>query len=147
MKKLLLAVAIAATAFAVTRGGHQQTSGLAFDRVWIDHMPRGERDPIEVFVAIDDHAIGEFFSGTRWAGKFVAFKYEANGNEVRATFPQSNKRETLTVDAKACDARGFDYCLDLTGSEHGAKRYYSQKDWVIDRSSDVESKIQSLFTP
>ncbi len=146
MKKLLLvAVAIATTVFAVARrSDHAPASDLAFDRIWIDHMPRGERDPVQVFVAVDDHAIGEFFAGTRWQGRFDAFKYESNGDELRVVFPQTNTRERLTIKASACEARGFDYCLEIAGSEHGAKRYYSRKDWVIDRSADIDARVQAI---
>jgi len=61
MKKLLAAVVLAAATFAAVRhGSHHQTSDLAFDRLWLDHIPRGERDQVEVFVAVDEHAIGQF---------------------------------------------------------------------------------------
>jgi len=66
---------------------------------------------------------------------------------IRAVYPQTGKREELAVKATACDARGFDYCLDIAGSEHGAKRYYSQKDWVIDRDADTLARVQALLAP
>jgi hypothetical protein len=99
-----------------------------------------------VFVAVDDHAIGEFFTGTRWQGKFDAFRYESQGNEVRAVFPQTGAREKMTVVAAACEVRNFDYCLDITGSEHGVKRYYSRKEWVIDRGADtdVDARVHAI---
>jgi hypothetical protein len=149
MKKLLLAVAIAATVYAVAnRGGHSQhSSGLAFDRIWIDHMPRGERDMVGVFVAMDDYAIGQFISTSRWAGMFEAFQYEAHGDELRAVFPQTGKREKMTLKAAACDKSGFDYCLEITGSDHGAKRYYSQEDWVIDRSANLDARVHAIVAP
>ena len=148
MKKLLLAVALAAAVFAITRGGHHQgTSGLAFDRIWIDHMPRGERDPIEVFLAVDDYSIGQFITTSRWAGKFEGFQYESKGEELRIVFPQTGTREKLTIRAAACEASGFDYCLDITGSSHGAKRYYSQKDWIIEHSADTDAKIHAIVAP
>jgi hypothetical protein len=150
MKKLLLAVAIAATVFAVAhRGGHSETpsSGLAFDRIWIDHMPRNERDPVEVFIAMDDYAIGQFIATSRWAGRFEAFQYESHGDELRAVYPQTGKREKMTIKATACNVRGFDYCLEITGSDHGAKHYYSQEDWIIDRSANVDARVHAIVAP
>lgn len=148
MKKLLAAVVLAAAAFAVVHhGGQHRTADLAFDRIWIDHMPRGERDLVEVFVALDDYAIGQFIVASRWTGKYDAFQYEAHGDQLRAVFPQTGQREQLTLHAKACDARGFDYCLEIEGSSHGAKRYYSQEDWIIERSADVEPRVKAIVAP
>ena len=148
MKKLLVAVALAATVVAVVRhDSHQPSSDLVFDRVWIDHMPRGERDMVGVFLAIDEHAIGQFITTSRWTGSFVGFRYEAHEGVVRAMYPQSGKREELVVKAVACDATGFDYCLDIAGSEHGAKRYFSRKDWVIERADDTLARVQALLAP
>jgi hypothetical protein len=148
MPKLLVAVLLAAATAAVVRhGGHHQTSNLAFDRLWIDHVPRGERDPIEIFVANDAEAVGEFVTTTRWAGKFEGFRFEAEGDELRAVFPQTGARERMTIRAKACDQRGFDYCLVIEGSGHGTQRYYSQKDWVIERSADVDARVKAILAP
>ena len=148
MPKLLVAVLLAAATAAVVRhGGHHQESGLPFDRIWIDHMPRGERDPVEVFVAIDDVSIGQFITASRWAGRFEGFQYEAHGDELRAVFPQTGARERMTVRAKACDQRGFDNCLVIEGSGHGTQRYYSREDWVIERGADVDARVKAILAP
>jgi hypothetical protein len=149
MKKLLVAVVLAAATFAaVHHRGHHQTSGLAFDRVWIDHLPRGERDLVEVFVALDDYAIGQFIVASRWTGKYDAFQYEAHDDELRAVFPQTGQREQLTLRAKKCEGTvAFDFCLEIAGSNHGVKRYYSQEDWIIERGADLDARVKAIVAP
>ena len=148
MKKLLVAGLLAAATFAAVRhGDHQAPADLVFDRIWINHMPRGERDPVQVFLAMDDISIGQFVTASRWAGNFEGFQYEAHDGELRVVFPQSGAKERMTVAAKTCDARGFDYCLTIAGSAHGAPRYYSRKDWVIERGADVDARVKAILAP
>jgi len=105
---------------------------LAFDRLWIDHIPRGETDKLNLFVALSEEAVGVFQQASAWQGNYDLFRFEANGNEIRAFFPQTKERERLTVRTREChDIEHIDYCLDVSGGSHGVKRYYSAKGWEI----------------
>ena len=97
MKKPLLLVIVvlvaAASVWSWKRGGgsteaaneaaNQVTHRLVADRIWIDHMPKSDRDTINVFVAVSEHAVGAFQETSQWRGSFEAFRYEANGGELR----------------------------------------------------------------
>jgi len=146
MKKLLVLAVISMCAFAgwrVLRGGGggdeaaamHDDSKLALDRIWIDHMPKNDRDPISVFVAITDDPIGVFQTSSVWKGNFEMFRYEAHHDELRIHFPQDNSRERVKIKAHKCGERDFDYCLELEGATRGVKRYYSRKGWEIDGAS------------
>jgi hypothetical protein len=141
MKKLALIPLIAVLAY----GGYRLTSSHGHhtlhdvrDRVWIDHMPRGERDTINVFLLLTRQPVGVFQASSTWKGAYEAFRYEKHGNEIRAVFPQTGDREKLTVSECPCDQRGFDYCLEVKGSARGVKKYYSREEWIIERASDVQ---------
>ena len=143
MKKLLVLAVISTCAFAgwrVLRGGGgpgaaQDGGGLVLDRIWIDHIPKHDRDQVSVFAAITDEPIGVFQTASAWKGHFELFRYEAHGDEIRIVYPQDNYRERVRTRAQRCSEDGFDYCLELDGSSHGVKRYYSRKGWEIDGAS------------
>lgn len=114
-------------------------SRLMADRVWIDHIPRNERDTIRVFIAVSEHSVGVFQATSQWRGAYEAFRYEAQGGELRLVFPQSGNRETVKVKARRCDESGFDFCLELDGASRGVKRYFSRKGWEIDGAATRSS--------
>ena len=104
---------------------------LTLDRIWIDHIPRSERDTIQVFAAITEEPFGIFQAASQWKGAYELFRYEAHGNELRVIYPQNNDRETIKHSARACKDASFDYCLELSGGR-GVKKYYSRKGWEIE---------------
>ncbi len=154
MKKKLLALALISTAAygAWNLRGHdkvtQESDGaLVLDRIWIDHLPKTEKDMINVFVAITEQPFGVFQETSQWKGNFELFNYEANGDEIRIVYPQNGDKDKVKTDAKRCSEKGMDYCLELKGASRGVKRYYSMKGWEIDHASsadDVRARIDAL---
>lgn len=134
MKKAILLVVVAVVAVSVWRWQSASRPGenrLVTDRIWIDHIPRNERDTIKVFAAVSEHSVGLFQSTSQWRGAYEAFRYEASGGEMRMVFPQSGDRETVRVKARRCSEGGMDFCLELDGASRGARRYYSREGWEI----------------
>lgn len=155
MKKTLLVLALATTAtysaWRVTRGSDAPAAAhddrLALDRIWIDHIPRNDRDTFQVFAAITQEPFGIFQATSQWKGAFELFRYEAHGGEMRVVYPQTGEREKIKVNARACNEKGFDYCLELSGASRGVKRYYSLEGWVIDgarTAADIERRAAEL---
>jgi hypothetical protein len=153
MKKLLVLAIVSVVAV----GGYKWRSSspsspsntsldnkLAFDRVWIDHVPRGERDVINVFALLTDQPFGVFQATSAWKGNFEAFRYEANEGEVRILYPQSGEREKTKVRARTCNEGQMDYCLELEGASRGVKKYYSRKGWEIDSRDRIDAVVHSL---
>jgi hypothetical protein len=141
MKKLALIPVIAAVIFGGYRllgSHHHHALHDVRDRIWIDHMPRGERDTINVFALLTRHPIGAFQAASAWKGQYEAFRYEKQGNEIRAVFPQNGDRERITVSECNCDQPGFDYCLEVKGSTRGVKKYYSREEWIIEGMGDIQ---------
>jgi hypothetical protein len=119
-------------------------SELITDRIWIDHVPRSERDTIHVFAALSGEAMGVFQTASAWQGQYEGFRFESQGSELRVVFPQSGKRERIKAIARECDEHGMDYCLELKGSSHGVKRYYSHEGWEIGSLADEHKLVDKL---
>jgi hypothetical protein len=142
MKKLVLIPLLA----AVVYGGyhlrsHEPAHVDVRDRVWIDHLPTNDRDTFNVFALLTQEPIGVFQATSVWKGNYEAFRYEKHGNEVRAMYPQNGDREKLTVSECKCDQRGMDYCLEISGSSRGVKKYYSRKDWIIESRDQIDGVV------
>ncbi len=154
MKKLVLAVLVLSTiAFVALRRGGNDTattneetkieSKLVLDRIWIDHIPRNDRDVFNLFVAITEQPFGIFQATSQWKGQYELFQYEANGDELRLHFGQTGDKDRVKAVATKCDEKGMDYCLELKGSSRGVKRYYSMEDWVIDGRMDTVDHLRA----
>jgi hypothetical protein len=122
----------------------EHDSKLVMNRLWCDHMPKNERDKMNVFVALTPRPrqppVGIFEEVSMWEGHFEAFVHETKDEEMRAVFPQSGDKETLTVKASRCTVSGMDYCLEITGNKRGVKQYYSKKGWEV-RSADQAEQL------
>ena len=149
MKKLALIPVLAAVVYG---GYHLRSHAPAHtpvdvrDRVWIDHLPRNDRDTINIFALLTQQPVGVFQATSGWKGAFEAFRYEKQGNEVRAVFPQTGDREKITVSECPCDVRGMDYCLEISGSSRGVKKYYSRKDWIIESRDQVDGVVKHALS-
>jgi hypothetical protein len=144
MKKLLLVIVVAVAVGAVwsARRGAAPADApkrLFADRIWIDHVPRGERDTIQVFAAVSEHAVGVFQAASQWRGRYEVFRYEAHGGELRVVYPQTGERDTVQTKAQRCQENGMDFCLDLVGASRGVKRYYSREGWEIGGAADARA--------
>lgn len=151
MKKAILAVvAVGGVGYGVMRwqsapapAPHEQAD-LITDRLWIDHIPRNDRDTIQIFAALTQEPVGVFQATSQWKGEFEVFRYEQHGNELRMLFPQTGTRDRVTAKATECDRGGMDYCLELDGASRGVKRYYSREGWEIGSRRDIDALARTL---
>jgi hypothetical protein len=150
MNKLLAVVGVAALGVGAWRvkAHYDTTDGggnkLLVDRVWIDHLPRSEREMVNVFVLISEHRVGVFDQRSAWTGSFEAFKYSRGEGKLDAVFPQTGSKEQYSVKVRSCDKDGMDYCLDIDGGKHGVKHYYSKKKWIIRDLAAEQQLVEHL---
>lgn len=147
MKKLLVVMVLAACAVAGWRWTREAPvrEPSVSNRFWVDHMPQGEKDTFKVFALWTPESFGVFADQNRWRLELERFRFEKQGETVHAIFPLSGTREEITVKATRCNEADWDFCLDVTGSAHGTKRYYSRLGWERkDRS--VEEFTATLTT-
>lgn len=141
MKKTLLVTALVATVgYGGWRLAHRGSdapvvtddSKLALDRIWIDHIPRNERDIFQLFAGLTEEEFGVFQATSTWKGSFELFQFKTSGNSIKATFPQNGDKETITFKARPCSENQMDYCMEVEGTSRGVKKYYSRKGWEIE---------------
>jgi hypothetical protein len=153
MKRLFVLAMVAVVGVATWRwhgAAREVASGdaqLVQDRLWIDHMPRSERDTFQLFLALTEQPIGVYQQASAWKGSYELFRYELHGGELRVMFPQDGTRETVQVNARKCHEEGMDFCLELDGGSRGAKRYYSRKGWEIKSLAAEQAKVAELAGP
>jgi len=137
MNKLLVVAGVAALGVGAWRvkAHYDTTDGggnkLLVERVWIDHVPRSEREMVNVFLMFSEHKVGVFDVRSAWTGSFEAFKYSRGDGKLDAVFPQTGSKEQYSIKVRTCSTDGMDYCLDIDGGKHGVKHYYSKKKWVV----------------
>lgn len=122
---------------------------LIADRLWIDHIPRNDKDVIHLFAMLSEQSAGVFQATSQWRGNYEVFRYEAQGGELRLVYPQTGDRETARAKARRCNEGGMDFCLELEGASRGVKKYYSRKGWEIDGAPDlgtVKQRLDALHT-
>ena len=151
MKKLLLVllllVFVAYLAWRWLRGAESLDHGRAlfYDRVWIDHVPSGETDPVQVLAVITEEPIGLFQNASLWRGQFELFRHEPRGDgKIVFLFPQTRDREPASYRAWKCGERGFDFCLDIGGTTRGTKRYFSKKGWELGAARTPAALVDSV---
>ncbi len=151
MKKLVLAVLVTGVvAFVALRRSGDDTvvttetqSKMELDRIWIDHIPRNERDVFQLFVAITEQPFGIFQATSQWKGSYELFQYTTDGDGLRLVYGQTGDKETVKATARECSDKGMDLCLELDGASRGVKRYYSMEDWVIEGSVDSLDHVRA----
>jgi len=137
MKKLLVVALLAGTAVVGWRWQHEPASAtdgarkgnLVANRFWLDHLPKGEKDTVRVFALWTPESFGVFADQNHWRVELERFRYETKGDTVHAVFPLSGAREDITLNASRCREADWDFCLEVRGSSHGTKRYFSRLGW------------------
>ncbi|WP_437911312.1 hypothetical protein WME73_26215 [Sorangium sp. So ce302] len=153
MNRVSKRMTVTVIALAAVAAGYGLLSSRASDpktlvgRVWIERIPKGDTDRVELVALLADEPIGVFRRASQYEGSFALFRYELRGNDkVQLLFPQDESRHEVVFDARSCDVKGFDYCLDLSGAPRGAAKYYSRKEWEIEGSDlpALESALRAL---
>lgn len=152
MRKSVLLVIVVAVAVAV--GRWRSTSEPAADpkrlianRIWLDHIPRSDKDTVQAFFANSKEAVGVFAASSQWRGSYELFRYEAHGGELRVVYPQTGEREGVRAKARRCTEQGMDFCLELEGTSRGVKKYYSREGWEVDTARDaaaIQGQVEAL---
>ena len=133
---VLALVGATAAGWALWPEGERAGSELLLNRVWVDHLPSGGNDSVELFVAIDDEHMGAFQRASQYEGAWSIFSHETRGDGVvRLTFPQHDSSHEVRYQARACDEPGWDYCLTLEGAPRGVAQYRSRRGWEVEGGS------------
>jgi hypothetical protein len=134
MRKLAIAFVLVLLGGAGWRMMHDRApdATLLFDRFWIDHEPKSPPEKFQVLWVSAEMPFGHFTIRDMWTGQWEGFHYHVppkQPGELDFLFGRTNERQRVKYTARRCQEQGFDYCLDITGSSRGVKRYFSKKEW------------------
>jgi hypothetical protein len=135
---------LAAAAAGLLGGGRQAVdSKVLVNRIWVDKLPTRDTDHFELLVVVTEEPVGLFRRSSSFEGSYALFRYELrDGDKLQLLFPQDKSKHEVKYDARACDVKDFDYCLDLTGAPRGAKKYLSRKEWELEGGDAAELQQQ-----
>lgn len=138
-------IAAAAAGWLGSRGDTADSKVLV-NRIWVDKLPTRDTDQFELFVVLTEDPVGVFRRSSSYEGSFSVFRYELREEgKLQLLFPQDKSRHDVKYDARACDVKDFDYCLDLGGAPRGAKKYLSRKDWELEGgdAADLHAQLEA----
>jgi hypothetical protein len=118
---------------------------LLFHQFWIDHEPRDENEKFALLFVNADHPFGHFGTRTMWTAQLEFFHYHIVPREagvIDLLFGATRERQRVRYTARPCHERGFDFCLDISGSSRGVKRYYSKKEWRVEKGESVDQAVE-----
>lgn len=148
--KLIALALVGACSFGVWKLGsallsdEAQGTEHAVNQLWIDHMPRDDRDMITHFVAID-HPQGKFGAlgrSSQWRHMVDVFRWELNGNKLGLFFPQDRARGEVTIETWECAGEApapFELCMKMTNKQGRSWTFYSREEWEINPRGAAES--------
>jgi hypothetical protein len=138
MKKMLVAACAAGVMIGGWKLAHRHqvddASLRVTDRLWIDHMPKHDRELLHVLIALThnghENNIGFLRFGSRWHAQVDGFRFENKGNDLAVEFPQNSWRATWHTKVSRCRVGDFNLCLEIT-APRGTFHYFSRDDWKI----------------
>lgn len=110
------------------------------NRIWISHMPKNERDRVELFVMLEEPTVGAFSSSSAYEGDWASFEWEYQDGLRIEMMQQQTKHKIKAIVLKGDKCAPFDFCLRLKGAPRGSKRYGSMEDWVIGDTALPQSR-------
>lgn len=148
--KLIGLALVGACSFGVWKLGSallsDETQGTkhAVNRLWIDHVPRDDRDMITHFVIID-HRQGKFGAigrSSQWRHMVDVFRWKLSGSKLDLFFPQDRAHGAVEIETWECEGEApapFELCMKMTNKQGRSWTFYSREDWEIDPGSAAES--------
>jgi hypothetical protein len=153
--KLIALALVGACSFGVWKLGSALLSDEAqgtehtVNQLWIDHVPRDDRDMITHMVMLD-HPQGKFGAvgrSSQWRHIINVFKWNLEGDKLGLFFPQDRARGQFTVKTWDCAGEApapFELCMKLTNDKGNSWTLYSREDWHIE-PQDVRSSLEDII--
>lgn len=121
---------------------HTSGTEQLVNQLWIERVPRDQRDLVHHFVLVerDGRRVGVTGRSSRWRTRMDLFVWSLEANQLRARFPQDDRRVSFSARTWRCAGeapRPFELCLELTRDGRNT-RLYSRKDWII-RPGGIEA--------
>ena len=109
----------------------EAAASLMTDRLWIDHIPRNERDMVTHMYFSEAERIGVLGRASKWRQQGELFEWSSADSQLTLRFPQTDQSVTVPVKVFACKGQApepFDLCLEIKQGRKGLT-LYSVTDW------------------
>jgi len=151
----LIAVALAgACAYGAYEAGkcliqdEAQGTKHAVNQLWIDHVPRDDRDMFSHMVLIDHRRgkVGVLGRSSQWRHMIDLFRWQLDKDTLRVFFPQERAKGQVKLRTWDCEGEApapFELCMELQSKTGDSILLYSRKDWEV-KPQDVEDSIAEI---
>lgn len=152
--KLIALALTGACSFGVYKAGQallsdeDQGTKHAINQIWIDHIPRNDRDMITHFVLVD-HRDGQFGAvghSSQWRHIVDVFRWQLQGKTLRMFFPQDRVKGQVEIETWRCEGEApapFELCMKMTNKNGRSFMLYSRDDWKIE-PNDVHDSLADI---
>jgi hypothetical protein len=106
------------------------------NQVWIERMPKDQRDMIGHLVLVDmpEGRVGAAGKSSQWRIMVELFQWGLEGKRLSVFFPQERVKAQLEVRTWACEGEApkpFELCLEVSNGRRKAV-FYSMEEWHIE---------------
>jgi len=126
-------------------GGDEETASTRHlvNQVWIERMPKGQRDMIGHLVLLDmpEGRIGAAGKSSQWRVMVELFQWGLEEDRLSLFFPQDRVKAQVSVRTWSCEGEApepFELCLEVSNGRRKAV-FYSLEEWHIDPDRAEES--------
>lgn len=116
------------------------------DQIWIDHIPKDDRDMMDLLVLLTDpddpkapEGFGIIAERSQWKATEELFFWKDSLPKIILDYPQTDTERSVAYKVWKCSENGFELCLDF-----GGKRYYSLEDWVVEGAASPKIAMSTL---
>jgi hypothetical protein len=122
---------------------------MLLDRIWIDGIPEGYTDYMNVFVALGEQPIGVFQKASSYRLEAELFQFRREGGKMAVIFPQTSTKKSFSYKISYCDdLPPFDLCLDIDKNPWGGpRRYYGDSEETLDAALALYRRLLPAGAP
>ena len=156
-RKLAALITVGALAFGTYKlgsavlGDDSLSAQRLANQVWIERLPKDDRDMINHLVLVEDgrERFGAFGKSSQWRHFVEIFRWSREDERLTLLLPQERKRLDLGVRVWDCEGEApapFQLCLELSNKSRKIQ-YYSRRDWTIDSLGEHPELTAVLEAP
>ena len=117
----------------------EEAQKLLTSTPWLDHMPAGESDPIDLLI-LDRRSNGVYIRGSAYRGTYDNFRFEATEDELRVTFLDGGAKVKTKYKIERMKRHGFDLRITFTTSPRGPSTYYG-----FNSGSQLPERVKAIL--
>ncbi len=147
MKKVatILAACAILSAPVMLADSESESTDIALNRQWIDHIPDGPDDLMEVLIFVDQgYKIGLTADISEYRQHVDLVEWRLDSKD-RLSFENMQDRAShkMTFKAYECSQHGFDYCMDVK-LDGKTKTFYSLDGWEVGSAEEAQAQLRDF---